>query len=148
MIPNRRMKSRFWKLEKNTSEKKRPKKEEKRNRQSRMTLLIFLSRLQIENYVMTDFSIQPIRKERTANNVFRTTRSCCKISIFLCWWAKLVIVLVQNLNSFKEVTHILSWFRFESDIISEHIHESDEKLMEIPESWGTRPAVVSCNRSK
>ena len=85
MIPNRRMKSRFWKLEKNTSEKKkRPKKEEKRNRQSRMTLLIFLSRLQIENHVMTDFSIQPIRKKRTANNVFPTTRSCCKISIFLC----------------------------------------------------------------
>ena len=84
MIPNRRMKSRFWKLEKNKSEKKRPKKEEKRNRQSRMTLLIFLSRLQIENYVMTDFSIQPIRKKRTANNVFPTTRSCCKISIFLC----------------------------------------------------------------
>ena len=62
MIPNTRMKSRFWKLEKNTSEKKRPKKEEKRNRQSRMTLLISLSRLHIENYVMTDFSIQPIRK--------------------------------------------------------------------------------------
>ena len=84
MIPNRRMKSRFWKLEKNTSEKKRPKKEEKRNRQSRMTLLIFRSRLQIENYVMTDFSIQPIRKKRTANNVFPATRSCCKISISLC----------------------------------------------------------------
>ena len=44
--------------------------------------------------------------------------------------------------------HILNWFRFESDIISEHIHESDEKLMQIPESWGTRSAVVSCNRSK
>ena len=79
MIPNRRMKSRFWKLEKNMPEKKRPKKEEKRNRQSRMTLLIFLSRLQIENYVLTDFSIQPIRKKRIANNVFPTTRSCCKI---------------------------------------------------------------------
>ena len=63
-------------------------------------------------------------------------------------WAKLVIILVQNLNSFKEVTQIVNWFRFESDIISEHIHESDEKLMQIPESWGTRPAVVSCNRSK
>ena len=63
-------------------------------------------------------------------------------------WAKLVIILVQNLNSFKEVTQIVNWFRFESDIISEHIHESDEKLMQIPESWGTRSAVVSCNRSK
>ena len=81
MIPNRRMKSRFWKLEKKMSEKKRPKKEEKRNRQSRMTLLTFLSRLQIENYVMTDFSI---RKKRTANNIFPTTGSCCKISISLC----------------------------------------------------------------
>ena len=60
----------------------------------------------------------------------------------------LSLLLVQNLNSFKEVTHILNWFRFESDIISEHIHESDEKRMQIPESWGTRSAVVSCNRSK
>ena len=60
----------------------------------------------------------------------------------------LKLLLVQNLNSFKEVTHILNWFRFESDIISEHIHESDEKLIQIPESWGTRSAVVSCNRSK
>ena len=66
MIPNRRMKSRFWKLEKNVREKKGPKKEEERNRQSRMTLLIFLSRLQIENYVMTAFSI---RKKQTANNI-------------------------------------------------------------------------------
>ena len=60
----------------------------------------------------------------------------------------LSLLLVQNLNSFKEVTHILNWFRFESDIISEHILESDEKLIQIPESWGPRSAVVSCNRSK
>ena len=94
MIPNTRMKSRFWKLEKNTSEKKRPKKEEKRNRQSRMTLLISLSRLHIENYVMTDFSIQPIRKKRTAKCVFPTTGSCCKfqypcvngLSLLLFWY--------------------------------------------------------------
>ena len=81
MIPNRRMKSRFWKLEKNVREKKGPKIEEERNRQSRMTLLIFLSRLQIENYVMTAFSI---RKNQTANNIFPATGSCCKTSISLC----------------------------------------------------------------
>ena len=46
--------------------------------------------------------------------------------------ARLVIVLmVPNLNSFKEVTHILNWFRFESDIISEHILKEEEKLVQI-----------------
>ena len=81
-------------IRKKNSEKKRPEKEEKRYRQSRMTLLIFLSRLQIENYVMTAFSIQPIRKKRTANNVFPTTGSCCKfqypcvngLSLLLFWY--------------------------------------------------------------
>ena len=123
MIPNRRMKSRFWKLE-----KKRPKKEEKRNRQSRMTLLIFLSRLQIENYVMTAFSSQPIRKKRTANNVFPTTGSCCKFQ-YPC------VNGLSLLACYCFGTIVLNWSRFASDIISEHIHESDEKLMQIPESW-------------
>ena len=44
-----------WKL-KNVRQKR-----EKDYYKGSMTLLIFLSRLQIENYVMTAFSIQPIR---------------------------------------------------------------------------------------
>ena len=44
-----------WKL------KNRRQKREKDYYKGSMTLLIFLSRLQIENYVMTAFSIQPIR---------------------------------------------------------------------------------------
>ena len=105
MIPNRRMKSRFWKLEKNVREKKGPKIKEERNRQSRMTLLIFLSRLQIENYVMTAFSI---RKNQTANDIFPATGGCCKISISVLTARLVIVLMVPNLNSFKEVTHILS----------------------------------------
>ena len=44
-----------WKL-KNVRQKR-----EKDYYKGSMTLLIFLSRLQIDNYVMTAFSIQPIR---------------------------------------------------------------------------------------
>ena len=56
------------------SEKKRPEKGEKRNIESSMTLLIFLSRLQIENYVMTAFSIQPIRKKNEQQIMFSQLR--------------------------------------------------------------------------
>ena len=117
-----------------------------------MALLIFLSWLQIENYVMTAFSIQPIRKKRTANNILPTKGSCCKISISLRKWAKFVIVLVPNLNSFKEVTQsFLNWFRFEIDIISYNISTKVTRNRCSLDSWvlrGSLRQVVSCNRSK
>ena len=118
MIPNRRMKSRLWKLEKKMSEKKRPKKEEKRNRQSRMTLLIFLSLLQIENYVMTAFSFQPIRRKRTAKKVFPTRGSCWKFQhpcvnglSLLLFWYKMWTRLKKWQTYLTDFDLKVTWFR-------------------------------------
>ena len=131
MIPNRRMKSRFWKLEKNTSEKKRPPQKEKRNRQSRMTLLIFLSGLHIENYVMTAFSIQPIRKKRTANNISQLREVVAKfqypcvngLSLLLFWykiwtrlkkWHTFLTDFASKVTSFRNISTKVTrnWCRF------------------------------------